>query len=457
MDTKDLRSVYDIVNDVQAVARVLQTYPPPSTDLWNTSGLDCLVTVLRHIYSLVAIGPYGIAQDPEHLAAERTNPILMYAWTQFKRPISAEAIRNAGHAKAAVMNKVRDLTGNHLHTITFEGLCMSKLMDNTFWCRPHFQLFTALQFKADTCEWLPVTWSARDKARNSILRLDLSEKPGMTLQRLIDNTYGLRRIHGVETLCLHNTPLIIRVVFTPGLGRMPSLFSTIRHFNIPMHAGLEPHERVNYVFAPAVNYGLLAVVRLRAGPRDDDLIRTYGPGGDYIVPEYEPGGYMASTWSVDEHDGARYMLFFGASDQSRADPTRPEVITQPPMNVLPVTHFGNQSTRVPSLRPLNPSAPEFRPQNLHRPSPWNANHAPRPTPGGLPTVQEAPTAFAPVSYGQVQQQQVDAVAARMSRPHYEAEMRRAERGEAVRQHYASRLQTLENIIAQATHRRSGQQ
>ncbi|KPM43437.1 hypothetical protein AK830_g3122 [Neonectria ditissima] len=404
MDINDIRRRYDIINNVDTVARTLQGFPPPSTDVWNTSGLDCLVTVIRHIYSIAAIGPNGFAQDRDYVAGEKKNPILVYAWQKFKRPIGADEVLSASRAKAVLIEKVRDLTENHFHTVTFEGLCMSSLMDNTLWSLPDFQLFTALQFKEATCEWLPAPWTARERVHHSSLHLNLADRPRMTLQRLIDNCYGLRRIRGIETLCLHNTPLVVRVLFTPGLRRVNDMFSTIRHFKIPMHAGMQPHERVNYLYAPDVNYGLLAVVRLRFGPGQDDLIRTYGPGGDYIVFDYEPGGYMNSGWSVNDRNDARYMLFYGASDRVRADPTLPEVVTQPPRNVLPVTHFGNQPTRIPSSKPLNPNAPEFHPQHIFRPTPWNINHraaarGQHPVPNRLSVIPETPVGPGSNNYG----------------------------------------------------------
>lgn len=56
-EINDIRHFYDVRRDAAAVQRILNSRPPPKTSDINSTGLDCLTTVLRVIYAYTMLKP----------------------------------------------------------------------------------------------------------------------------------------------------------------------------------------------------------------------------------------------------------------------------------------------------------------------------------------------------------------------------------------------------------------
>lgn len=350
MESNDIRDEIDIVKHPEVAADILKLRPPPPTKIRRTSGLDCLVTVLRRIYALTMLGPAGIAQHQDFKDAEESNPILKHSWLIFGM-LDGEGRERATHVKAAVWNHIGDLMEKEDRDCSFKSLCMSNLMVDTFWSLFEFRLYGTMFRVADQ---KLLDWEPRKNARESLLRLDLTESPDMTLQDLIDETHGIGEHDGEKVAFLYNQPWVVRVLYVPGHApedqRLP--FSHVRYFEMPLcrYRGDTEERRYLDLSATSVCYSLIAVVRLREKESDTDFVRTYSTSGACILPTYEPTSFMKSSWSLEDSHAAEYMLFFGWSGLETPDMGYPEAAAPEPYDpeVVRITELlhGKEGERV---------------------------------------------------------------------------------------------------------------
>ncbi|KAJ3547666.1 hypothetical protein NM208_g1388 [Fusarium decemcellulare] len=134
--TDDIRTHYSITKDAAGVSWIL-TMRPPTTTCANicpvTAGMDCLLVVLRHIYSLYMTGKDGLAHQDWFKEAESRNAILRFAWRVF----GDLGLKN----EDASRDKAKFLDQVSFSKESFLAICSSDLMNTTFWSQTPFRLF----------------------------------------------------------------------------------------------------------------------------------------------------------------------------------------------------------------------------------------------------------------------------------------------------------------------------
>ncbi|KAF9769121.1 hypothetical protein IL306_013513 [Fusarium sp. DS 682] len=131
----------------------------------------------------------------------------------------------------------------------------------------------------------------------------------MTLNRAVEDSFGVIRQDGKPVLHRPARSWIVRVSYNPGSGeRLP--FKELRSLPLPVWKETGNRQKP-FDMTEWAEYVLLAVVRMRDEPSSHDLVRIYGTHGAEIVPEYENIPCMATNWSVEDVNKNNYMLFYG--------------------------------------------------------------------------------------------------------------------------------------------------
>ncbi|KAF4462517.1 hypothetical protein FALBO_10660 [Fusarium albosuccineum] len=302
--TDDIRTHYSITDDAAAVSWILTMRPPttPCADICPvTTGMDCLLVVLGHIYSLAMTGKDGLAHQDWFKEAESRNAILRFAWRVFG-DFGLEH-EDASKDKAKFLDQIS------FSKDSFLSICSSDFMNTTFWSQTPFLLF---QTKFSLSQEPDARPPQEMSPATSIIDLNLRVLPDATLQQAVDRVAGFRIENAVYTT---STPHIIRVQYTPGVTRLN--FQALRQFYlfpVEISAG-QGGDKGRSLHTRQVRYALVAVVRLRFHREEEDSVRTYDPCGFGIFPDCEP---------LD------FMLFFSRADDKQLDPEWPELSGPPP-------------------------------------------------------------------------------------------------------------------------------
>ncbi|KAF5623668.1 hypothetical protein F25303_11772 [Fusarium sp. NRRL 25303] len=299
----DLRKIYDIHSDNNGiVAVILETRHPVAASNSHSTGLQCLTAVLRRVNSHVMLGPEGLANTQHFRSAEAENPIIRFSWLMFGRDPSKMEMRYKDW-----MSTKRELVKRGLKVSdTFEALCTSSMMNQSYWSQDEMRL---LEPKICLETWQVINETTEEIASASLVTLDRDTSPDATLQQTVDSSFGIIRREGKRTLHRPAKPSIIRVLYSPGSGPRLS-FRELRGFNLPIWR--ETKDRQNpFDTRDRARYVILAVVRMRCAPQDDDFVRFYAAHGPEIVPEYEDIPCVDTDWSVEDENQNRYMLFYG--------------------------------------------------------------------------------------------------------------------------------------------------
>ncbi|KAF5604559.1 uncharacterized protein FSUBG_6862 [Fusarium subglutinans] len=296
--SSDIRQCYDYeFDDRRIAASILDTRPPLWHGSKNTSGMDCLIVVLRRIYSFAMLA-HGVSEDLGWVQeSERMNPILGHAWHVFGQGSVEES--NATMARSEVEKTLKDIKLDP--NASFYDLCCSSLMNKTFWSKDVFRL-SEPPFNTDTGE--AINMSMDDIATSSIVQC----RDGRLVFYL-----ALCKWSDIPACFVPSQPWVVRVLFTctQGQGDKNS-FSLRRTLNLPVWEEIEEGPTLAFKKGHPMEYNLLAVVRLRDEELGgNDYVRTYSPYGPNIVPEYEPASFMSTEWSVESE--GKYMLFYGIS------------------------------------------------------------------------------------------------------------------------------------------------
>lgn len=303
MESEDLRKKYDLVTQTRSVSWILNLRLPPVLDgLPPTSGLDCLLVVTRRIYSAAMIADDCLANVTGFKKSEQENPILAFSWLTLGEPTGPEACARAVEVKRALLEAVPDSKAS------FEALWASDMMNQTWWGKQLFHLyskrFTLPSSRADFVK--PIEWTRQEVAEASIIRLNRIANPELTLQKAVDNCFGIED----NTLLIPYRPRVIRVYYTPGMqNRLP--FQALREFYLAQGSVRTVDGRVTYTQDELpMRYALIAVVRLRSGPHENDNVRTYRVCGANIAAQCEPRSYTPGTWHIEEPSPHNFALFF---------------------------------------------------------------------------------------------------------------------------------------------------
>ncbi|GJN75889.1 hypothetical protein VFPBJ_08921 [Purpureocillium lilacinum] len=348
---QDLRKVISPEHpnaDIEIAWR-LQHVPPFETDmsgdgeLWaQTSGLDCLAQVLRHIFSREGSQGFGkLLKNEAAMANENANPILKYAWQTFERDPSLSERAQMAAATAAKMAVLEELFSGEEqpHGHQFMDLCQSPVMGETFWLDERFKAWTVVLRQRPSGEWVTAKWKDRSgEGRAGCLRFDPEKQPWHSLQGFINGKLGEAAAaeETSENRLLHISawPRVMRVLYTPKAeGRLR--FSQLRSFEMPYVAPEVAVESLALTGKAPVQaylrYTLMAVVRLGDQESDPDYVRTYDAHGHQIALSYRPASFVNDSWSVEDSCANKYMLFYGPGEAGtfpHACP--PEVAIRPP-------------------------------------------------------------------------------------------------------------------------------
>lgn len=314
---KYIKEVYDVAKDDAVVRQLLARSSPPFTSKkyagFETSGFDCLVCIIRLIYSCLVTGANGANMFKLFADAEACNPILGYAWMRFDHldldGASEEDRAMWAHEKRAAAAAAVQGVFDGKNT-TFANLYGSDLMKKTFWNLDVFRLPHDIARFTATQGWHSAPWNPVDAVSWSEVQLNRLVDPQMTLQMAIDG--HLRSQEQLETGDIYRfqTPCFIRVYYCSGAQGDALPFKALQTFTVPVETlilqgnGLEKQE------VDRCPYRLMGVVRMRKYGEKYDCIRSYDGQGNQIHPFIRITSYMSDTWSITEAD-REFILFYG--------------------------------------------------------------------------------------------------------------------------------------------------
>lgn len=201
--TMDIRTMYDTKGQELSVAcHILECRYSTITRKNSLPGFDCLIVVLRLIYGTFMFENGGSCHWIG--AAETKNHFLRHAWSPFG-PEERE-VREDAKDREKVLKSIAGCD------YSFELLCNSELMSETFWSQNTFQLFEGL-LVATTAKY--VECSPTQFANHCLLKLDLAADPTSTLEGVIKQSFGLVPFHDQWVWARPNRPWVIRVMYTP--------------------------------------------------------------------------------------------------------------------------------------------------------------------------------------------------------------------------------------------------
>lgn len=291
-----------------------------------TNGLDVAVLLVKHVISL---GFHKFSRVDEAMKQkladfEAGNPILRYAW--FWVPVPHDGDGDDDRKRVEVvqdmfMEAVAGVDwGPGQRTFSFEDLIESKLMLQTLWCRGIFLLYfgKACFRKIGSDRPWRLTQLYNEHEHNlPLARKSLVEWDGkVSLDEEVASRFGTARREetGMETLVVANDPLFIRVRYAPADESCVWGFDDLRCLVLRSPVlDTEGHSIVDFSKV-SEGYILVAVVRLRARPDEDDLIRLWDASQARITLE----GSSEMDWRVGE-PGYSYMLYYSRTDKDTVD------------------------------------------------------------------------------------------------------------------------------------------
>ncbi|KAF0635689.1 hypothetical protein NXS19_009431 [Fusarium pseudograminearum] len=311
----DIRTMYDTKGHELSVAcHILECRYPTVTKDNALPGLDCLIVVLRCIYSTSMFQNGGACHWIG--AAEKKNRILRHAWSPFGK--EEREVREDAKDRE---NVLQSIDGRH-HS--FDLLCNSELMNETFWSQNVFLLFEGLLGATDARY---VEGSPTQFANQCLLKLDLLTDPTSTMDGVIKQSFGCIPFCNQWVWSRPSRPWVVRVMYTPDVMMSRRLgINDLRRLQIPIWKQRESAETACWDEIGKSEYFLMAVVRLRDDRHTQDYVRTYHRHGANIIPENPSGAFVNNSWSLKDN-GGKYMLFYGLDIcPDRSNPTRfPEV------------------------------------------------------------------------------------------------------------------------------------
>ncbi|KAF5572438.1 X-pro dipeptidyl-peptidase [Fusarium pseudocircinatum] len=317
----DLRETLSLMRNGQAIRRSLQSQSPPWTrhdsnsQDHRTDGLDCLIVLVRHIYSQI-LDVYYFSE--ENKKAEEKNPILALAWLD----IDPDDKRAWADCKQHVLKVLNPPGGGAIQTC-FASLVNSPLMNETFWSQDIHILYRACLEKSlepgsrwGHADLGPNSHAAR--VEMSTIMADRNAKPEWTFGRFVRSPFKLLKGSDKLQLNMCAAPGIIRVHLKTNKDVEPFPFSTLKNFLIYI-AGVNGSEPI--VKDKLCGYTLIASVSLK-----EQRIRTYMFLGQEML---RGTGYLGRRWSLEDRIDGEFMLFYRRSDDEVQDIGTPEMASLP--------------------------------------------------------------------------------------------------------------------------------
>ncbi|RBR25201.1 uncharacterized protein FIESC28_02109 [Fusarium coffeatum] len=306
MESTDIRRIFELERDAQAAATRLANFPPKGLKMKKSSGIDCLVVIIRHIYCNGMMSP-NLDQELEWFKdSEAKNPILGHAWHVF------------GNEKAEIERSTKDRDNVNVDLgrmgfrdpPSFMEICDSNLMNETFWSQDIFRL-SHPPVDPTTGDDIPL--SANEIAELSKL-VFIPEAPGSCIQDVVNQAFGHKKWKGREMFVVPHKPWAVRVLYRvdKNLCDVVSI-KQLKTLTLPVWNQREDVEYVCFEETSRVDYFLMGIVLLREQRGHPDLVRTYSPFGQNVPGAYETPSYVKDGWSVAE--SGTYMLFYGIQNE----------------------------------------------------------------------------------------------------------------------------------------------
>ncbi|KAJ4325194.1 hypothetical protein N0V84_003576 [Fusarium piperis] len=319
-DSNDIRKLHDVAKAPAAVAWLLQNRPPPTCsdeDVgYDTSGLDCLLIVIRILYSVQL--PIYSSTDERLRATEARNPVLRLAWQNYTYEPGESNIRWA-MAKKEVLDTFRSYEPDlfvvnepHSFDTSFERLVGSKLMEETLWCRPEYRLYQHPLINAGP-NWLMMYQPDGSRINLDPITIDrvaIRDFPEPTFQEHVDAQFGcLEQGNGPKMLHICNEPSIIRVLYTRDPHGDVFPFSTVKNIRVPV-ADFDGSTYTEVARRPY--YTLVAAVAMRdlQGYNPQDFVRTYSPMAHQLIPMPSNPVLDGGEWTLETGEPEEFMLFY---------------------------------------------------------------------------------------------------------------------------------------------------
>ncbi|KAK3399542.1 hypothetical protein B0T20DRAFT_351281 [Sordaria brevicollis] len=306
---------------------------PPKTSLdIQSSGLDCLVVVMRCIVSYLEPqdlrnSTIQLAQQGDHL----TRLFWSLVWMDFDQA-GSDATDGMRRQFMDEFRKKEHLEPNE--DPPFIDLARSdEAFMRSFWSQEGlFTLgFTMVREPPDG-QWHQITERC----------LDLIWDGKTTLEDYISSLQGYRsRPDGsFVMISVFGAPDVLPVLYRPEGGqRIHNFYDQIRGFTVKLE---------HYEDGLDIGYRLIAVVRLRGEADPCDAVRLYRPNGLLVRPTTETD-YFPTSWRVSSSEP--YMLFYARCEL----PDMYDIVRYPE---LPANHLESRSFCFRSAVPSQGQTPE---------------------------------------------------------------------------------------------------
>ncbi|KAJ6443619.1 glyoxalase family protein [Purpureocillium lavendulum] len=234
--TMDIRVDPKFASDKDSLVRELTRWvpqpSPKSLTGFDTSGLDSLVTVIRHMHSFQVRTPWKVDTATE-------NPILEYSWRCFESDSKASAAERA-KAKQAVIEALLWNKFARRKDLGFLPLATSDIMNQTIWAREDHRLFemtiTRESPQSPFVQAREEAGDARAHAARSLLTFDrVGKDRGKDLERLLKEQFTVAAdpVTGKTTIEQCNQPAFIRILYIAD-ENAPLQLDSLRATRVPV-------------------------------------------------------------------------------------------------------------------------------------------------------------------------------------------------------------------------------
>ena len=310
MDRHNLRSQYDLEKDRDLIITHLATTGPPATNPnavgYETSGLQCLIIVLRRILVNYAyLGLDGLDQIRDESGA--VHPLLELVWRNFLVDEKPSVNCSPPTSIEVLMKRTMDLSGKN--GSSFLDLVECQAMNEQVWSKPDFVLYRPVLQEARG--WVEETTERYN--RHCTFPIAYTAK-GSSLQEAIDGKFGIRlKKNGTREIWNSNEPSFVRILCTVVL---PISISDVQSFTMPV-GRIEQHPEGHSTYNKdsfRLRYNLIAVVRLRLEQNEPDLVHTYLTNGKFLQLHTHAPERFNTKWLMEEQGYHDFYLVYARSD-----------------------------------------------------------------------------------------------------------------------------------------------
>ncbi|KAH6971626.1 hypothetical protein BKA56DRAFT_677717 [Ilyonectria sp. MPI-CAGE-AT-0026] len=296
--SRDLRDMVDRPSEFFMRVQHLRTKPPllfpPSFVGTKTSGMDCLIQLIRHANSF--------CREHPRLPEEKRNPILPYSWQDFDLPDNdIELVKSMIADKKRLVNELRTLVPEGF---SFASLAKSSLMNRTLWSSWDWALLRGF-FDTDTHEGRS-PGNLTEQGKVGLLQYHCHQESNVSIQTFINDFFMPK----ATQIPVSFRPRFVRVEYLSNPSQ-PWSFADLHTFEMPI-GDLQEGDRGQRFVLPASwkDYYLIAAVRMRSDAQHHDSLQTYTRNGILVKMAQSAASFMTDDWSLGDAGGHCYMLLY---------------------------------------------------------------------------------------------------------------------------------------------------